>query len=574
MEQALPAGLMSFPIAIELSVDQDADGNPQYLYVTSSNFGLQYNSGNVQSYDLDKVVEAINTGCVSAWRDPECLTSDYPGDVNDPVCVCEPATDINCAPVPQGVRQRCLENDFQGDINDPVCVCEPLAPPDPGDGPGDECVAVPFDRCSVVPADLQFRDPGAALRLVPVEGLIPGEVEIGSFSDGLAVATDGRRIYVPVRSDANLTFIDVNEEGQLSCGGQFGTRHTCTSDTARGAPSWSTQASDQPARRPCRCVRRRPRGGLRAADDPDDPAFRGDYILMAHREGRASMFFDQFRPGGPEPTKRPRLAATIDELAPEQVTITYEPGAKRAWIPSAEVAAIVRLGIGIDGDPTQSYLFDAGPLFVSGLDTGSSNRDIRFDPRPDRNLAYIVSRSPEALIVARSDVAGGDLNMLGQIPTCRDPSRIQVAEVPAAERHRALGVRELLPRQKRASHRHRQVPGDHHLDQHQRRLRVRHRWSATSHVHRRLQHIGASRCRLAATRCLPRRRQRRSRRMLATAPRPGRPAATRIGAAAMNRFLAIVAVRARARVVQKATPTTSSCHPSTVPRRFSSCART
>ena len=103
----------------------------------------------------------------------------------------------------------------------------------------------------------------------------------------------------------------------------------------------------------------------------------------AYAQAERSLGLDQDRPGGPEPTKRPRLAATVDELAPEQVTITYEPGAKRAWIPSAEVAAIVRLGIGIDGDPTQSYLFDAGPLFVSGLDTGTSNRDIRFDPRPD-----------------------------------------------------------------------------------------------------------------------------------------------------------------------------------------------
>ena len=72
--EALPAGLMSFPIAIELSVDQRyRRQSPEYLYVTSSNFGLQYNSGNVQSYDLEKVVEAINTGCISAWRDPECL---------------------------------------------------------------------------------------------------------------------------------------------------------------------------------------------------------------------------------------------------------------------------------------------------------------------------------------------------------------------------------------------------------------------------------------------------------------------------------------------------------------------
>jgi len=91
----------------------------------------------------------------------------------------------------------------------------------------------------------------------------------------------------------------------------------------------------------------------------------------------------------------------------------------------------VRLGVGIDGDPTQSYLFDAGPQFVTGLDFGTSQRDIKFDPRPGRNLAYIVSRSPESIIVARTDVSGMNLNMVSQISTCRDPSRIEVAEVPA-----------------------------------------------------------------------------------------------------------------------------------------------
>ena len=388
--EALPAGLMSFPIAIELSVEANAADPPRYAYVTSSNFGLQYNSGNVQSYDLDKVIEAINTGCVGA-----------------------------------GIKNECLRTDFEGDVSDPSCDCDPEMDAD--------CTAIPPDRCSIVPAELRFRDEGAALRLIPVEGLIRGEVQIGSFSDGMGIATDGGRLYVPVRSDANLTFIDVNAEGQLSCGGEFGQRHACTSPYRSGSAEQvnPTVALSLPPDPVDVYV------GDLAADfgpAPDDPAFRGDYILMAHREGKASMFFDQFRSEGPEPQKRPRLAATIDELAPEQVTITYEPGAKRAWIPSAEVAAVVRLGIGIDGDPTQSYLFDAGPLFVSGLDTGSSNRDIRFDPRPGRNLAYIVSRLPEALIVARSDVAGGDLSMVGQIATCRDPSRIQVAEVPVPGR--------------------------------------------------------------------------------------------------------------------------------------------
>jgi hypothetical protein len=166
--------------------------------------------------------------------------------------------------------------------------------------------------------------------------------------------------------------------------------------------------------------------------EEDDPKFNGDYILVAHREGKASLLLDQLA----EPTpgegaeKRPRLVATIDQLAAEQVTITYQPGSGLAWIPSAREAAIVRVGVGIDGDPTVGYLFDAGTLFVTGLDFGISQRDILFDPRPDRDLAYIVSRSPEALVVARTNVAGGNLNMVGQISTCRDPSRVRTALLP------------------------------------------------------------------------------------------------------------------------------------------------
>jgi len=419
--EALPQGLMSFPIAIDLSTDTDTAGNPSFLYVTSSNFALQYNSGNVQSYDLEKLVDSVATGCVGRWVLNPCLELGL--DPTSPECQCEPLQE-NCTPLPPGIRSICLQPNFDGDVNDPMCECDPSVE--------DECLAIPFDRCSVIDDRLQFRDLGAALRLIRVDELIVGEVEIGSFSDGLGVATNGRRLYVPVRSDANLTFIDVNEAGQLACGGEFGTRHTCTGPYRSGSAELVNPSV--PINLPFDPVDVFVGSLSEDFEPPGNPQggdFSGDYILMAHREGNASMFFDQERPGGPEPTKRPRLAATLDDLAPEQVTITYEPGAKRAWIPSAAARAIVRLGIGIDGDPTQSFLFDAGFLFVSGLDDGSSNRDIRFDPRPGVDLAYIVSRAPEALVVARSNVAGGDLNMVGQISTCRDPSRIQVAEVEA-----------------------------------------------------------------------------------------------------------------------------------------------
>ncbi len=417
--EPLPPGLMSFPIAIEISPDLDAAGRPEHLFVTSSNFALQYDSGNVQSYDLELLVEGLFEGCVQEWVIPGCDEAD---------CTCDPLTELNCVPTPPGIQDRCLEDDFEGDISGAECACQP-------DAADDSCTPVPPDRCSVVPTNVQFRDPdSAALKLVRVEGLIAGEVKIGSFSDGLDVGTDGRRLYVPVRSDANITWIEVNAEGQLDCGGGFGTRHTCVGKFRAGASELVDPTLDisfPPD--PVDVYVGELSSDFAPPGQEDDPAFNGDYILVAHREGRASLLLDQVpqseTSSGTE--RRPRLAATIDGLAPEQVTITYEPGARRAWIPSALEAVIVRLGIGIDGDPAQSSLFDAGPLFVTGLDFGTSQRDIQFDSRPGRNLAYIVSRSPESLVVARTDVAGGNLDMVDQISACRDPSRVQVAEVPA-----------------------------------------------------------------------------------------------------------------------------------------------
>jgi hypothetical protein len=418
--EILPPGLMAFPIAIEISPDVDAGGFPEYLYVTSSNFALQYDSGNVQSYDLDLMVDAIFNQCISRWVIPGCTTGD---------CTCDPLEEINCVPVPSGIRTFCLADDFDGNPNAPECQCDPN-PDEP------DCQPVPFDRCTVVDADtgLRFTDPDdIVLKIVVVDGLLPGEVKIGSFSDGLGVSTNGRRIYVPVRSDANITYIDVNEEGQLDCGGGFGNRHTCMGEFRNGASELSNPDADItfPSDPVDVFV------GNLAADfappgEENNPLYNGDYILVAHREGNASLLLDQVPvPPDTRTEKRPRLTATLDELAPEQVTITLQPDAGIAWIPSALENTITRVGVGIDGDPTQSYLFDAGPYFVTGLDFGTSQRDIIFDPRPDRDLAYIVSRSPESLVVARTEVSGFSLNMVGQIATCRDPSRVQVEVVPA-----------------------------------------------------------------------------------------------------------------------------------------------
>ncbi len=406
--ERLPQGLMTFPIAIELSLPPADDAPPEYVFVANSNFALQFNTGSLQSYDLQVLNDAIDSmgafvgeGCNGAGFLNVCLQRDATTGVQN-ACIA-PGTqtiDCNCDP---DVDEDCT-----------ACDCDP-------DSSELRCDPVPPDRCSVIPEQLRLRDRGALLKTVVAPGLLLSEAEIGSFADGLAISTTGRRLYIPVRSDANVTFIDVDSEGLLDCGSGFVPQQSCTE-------FYRTSSAEQvnpsaPVEMPADPVD--VFAGSLTADF--DPAFEGEYILVAHREGEASLLFDQERNG----VVRPRIAASLDELAPEQVTITYQPAAKKAWISSAVTNQVIRVGVAIDGDLTQSSLFNAGTLFVTGLDVGNVMRDILFDPRPGRDLAYMVSRSPESLVVARSDSAGEQLNVVGQISACRGPSRLKLVELPA-----------------------------------------------------------------------------------------------------------------------------------------------
>ncbi|MDH3728595.1 MAG: hypothetical protein OER77_13785 [Myxococcales bacterium] len=413
--EPLPPGLMTFPIAIELSLPP-ADGvPPEYVFVANSNFALEFNTGTVQSYDLQVLNAAIDStgsfvgrGCDGAGFLNICLQRDA-------------TTGVLNACIPPGTETKDCNCDPDTDEDCTACNCDP-------DSSELRCDTVPADRCSVIPEQLRLRDQGALLKTVVAPGLLVSEAEIGSFADGLALSTAGRRLYIPVRSNANVAFIDVGAEGLLDCGSGFIPQQSCTefyrtSSAEQVNPNAPVEMPSDPVDVFA--------GSLSADFAPEgretDPAFEGEYILVAHREGKASLLFDQERAG----VMRPRIAASLEGLAPEQVTITYQPDAKKAWISSALSNQVVRVGIAIDGDPTQSSLFNAGTLLVTGLDRGDVMRDILFDPRPGHNLAYMVSRSPESLVVARTDSAGEQLTVVDQISVCRGPSRLKLVELPA-----------------------------------------------------------------------------------------------------------------------------------------------
>ncbi|MEM9729726.1 MAG: hypothetical protein AAF997_14145 [Myxococcota bacterium] len=423
--ETLPPGLMTFPIAIALS---DPD-EPDYAYVVNSNFALQFNTGTLQSYDLAIMNEALDStgeftgiGCAGAGFLNICLQREATNGVLEacvPALGGEETRDCECNP---SLVDDCIP-----------CACNPNeSQPD-----GLECIPVPADRCSVLPTELALRDQGALLNTVIAPNLLSSEVQIGSFADGIALSSDLDRIYLPVRSNSNLTWVDV-EDGVFDCG----------AENTAGVPSCSDEFRQDATipgnpNAPEVVERQEDPVDVYAADVetlfPEGTGldFAGDFIVMAHREGRASLFLDltEVPENTPDiPVGRPSLIATVDELAPEQVTVTVDPqptgpGAGTAWIPSQLTTQVTRVGIGIaEDDLYASSLSNAGTLIVTGIDNGNSMLDIQF-PDDDSNLVYLLSRSPESLVVAQRTVGGNQLNVVAQVSLCEGPSRLKLVEL-------------------------------------------------------------------------------------------------------------------------------------------------
>lgn len=298
------------------------------------------------------------------------------------------------------------------------------------------------DRCGILPAE-DDRDDLAGLGIVPVPGLLVSEVHTGSYSAGLTIAearaSDAAwRLYMPVRSDANLTFVDVAADGRLRCGDDFavaGAPYECR-QAFRSGDDVTANARGIALPPDPLAIQVGPLSDLVTGADPGA----GTYVLLAHRAGALSLFFDA--PTGD--SARPVLVHTLSGFPDELADVAFDPTTKLAWMPSAFDPFVARAGVAFDGataSPERSYLFDAGVLRVSSaVDTGTATRGdtraIRFDPRPDRRRAYVISRRPRALLTVDIDDSAGKIEVNDIIPVGLGPSKIELAlfPTPAGER--------------------------------------------------------------------------------------------------------------------------------------------
>jgi DNA-binding beta-propeller fold protein YncE len=353
-EGVAPArGKLYFPTALAISAQEGGDP-ARYLFVANSNFDLAYNSGSVQVFDLDDLDERV-ADCEAA----KGCVADCGADGGQCAAACD-AEDEGCVPGCEAKEKACVE----------ACAEE------------QKCV-------------------------IPTQDVQQGEVLIGSFAVGMAVSASGERVYVATRSETAVTFIDVaqGEDGGniLDCGQGSGRR--CDGDHVRGnrkedSVGGDIEMPDEPV-------------GLiagRVTDFDASAAEADDYVMVAHRVGAVSLFLD-----GPGEAGGPKLVDVLDEALRERITgIDMDSRTGYAYLTSTDISnaiqpkALDRVGVDFEGD--DSFLFTAGPLWLTGVSNDRDTRDVAFAPDRLPGKALVVARVPSSLVITDTATDRSDVN--------------------------------------------------------------------------------------------------------------------------------------------------------------------
>lgn len=290
-------------------------------------------------------------------------------------------------------------------------------------------IARRVDACA--PADRPCAHDDSSLPAEGVPGsvaLLADEVLVGPHMGNLAVSPRGDRIYVPSRSEENLTWIDFDPaDGSLEC--------DATGQPARcGAARRGTAREDGCARTVA--FTGDPVGAVAGSvsmltGDPADAE--DDYVVVLHRGGTASLFLDELVGAVREPV----LVHSLTGISIDMVNLTLEPETGLAWANSATVNAgrrtrdVTVIGVDYDAErPECSAAFSAGRIFLSGVDDGLDTRDLAFSP--GGRYVHVLSRRPEA--VATLDLEGaplsaGETPITELLPVGFGPSRMDLGVV-------------------------------------------------------------------------------------------------------------------------------------------------
>lgn len=306
------------------------------------------------------------------------------------------------------------------------------------------CESERRELCAVVPRrsvylDLEVGD----LEVIEAgegEELLVDEALIGSYAQSMKLSPDSRRLYITVQGVADLTHAEVGPDGRFDCGAGFG---------SGGEPCTSQYTTTDRSRAAERDIRFPPGPmGLHvgALEELGLPPGSGNYLLVTDRNESASLFVDRATPNA-----RPVLTDVVEGVvAGGAVTLTREPRSGHVWAPNLSGSRISRLLPAIDAQTSDEALEDARLAVLPSLTmrevssgAGGDYRQVVFDPRPDVDSAYILSRAPSALIVADRE---GDLatyptpSLIAErvIDLGTGPSRVELASFDVDGEERVL----------------------------------------------------------------------------------------------------------------------------------------
>ena len=411
----VPKGEIYFPVGLAVSRDGNADEKPDYLFVVSSDFDLQYNGGAVQSYDLDKLERSLPKRCVV---DADCTGEDEDGTPSlGPVCqpggMCAASRDESDSPCPQGDRADADRLLFPG-------RCNPIKPTEP---------------------KLQI----SAVKI----GAFATDVLLRERPENKTAALDApERLFVPVRGDSTLHWLDVNAKGELECGQEGASDHACN-DRHR--------AGDKPEDNPRKIT-------LNPEPFALDADARGDQIVVTNQTtGTAALFLnDAWDKDGPQlsfelasdsiPERVVGIAAVpppapAEADAPSSFMMTFRN--------SAQVRLIRFAPDSTSTDPTNAprpYLIDGGGVGIEANSVGADSRGIAIDDSARKAATlrcaagdttctdaaalvpldvYVANRSPSSLLIGRTQPPQEYPYFFQTVPLTTGPSRVVVGQVYA-----------------------------------------------------------------------------------------------------------------------------------------------
>ena len=411
-----PLERLYFPV----NLTTDASGD--HLFVANSNFDLQFNGGTVQSFDLVRLREIVPLGCRS--------TAD---------CAARPGTRCDLEPTEEN-----------GGVPSHWCVAEDGRPCGPfGEKSAPDRLLAPGRCAAVNPSRPQDGGPS----------LVVDAVGIGAFATDLIYrkgpppsevpGAPSGRLFVPVRGDTTLHWIDVDDGGFLECG-QDANDGDCDDEHRRG---------DDPVEESTR--------NLRLPSEPYglDATADGTAVVVTHQTlgGPVSLFVNDWGPRGPLlefalgglPNNPIGVVAVPEPQLVEVEDIAIDPGFLITFRSAAEIR-LIRFVDDAASSPSRPFLTSAGAVNIRANSVGFDSRGIAIDAG-DRRVCeakcddtdadclrtcvgvqmptYVANRTPASMLIGKSQpnqspTSSDDLpTIFASDPMPFGPSRVVIGKV-------------------------------------------------------------------------------------------------------------------------------------------------